>query len=110
MASLRADRPRVLHVVPALFGPQGVVGGAERYAYELARHMARVVPTTLVAYGEADREEFHGALRVRVFGRPWHVRRQTSNPFSVRILREILRADIVHCHQQHILTSSVAAA
>ena len=36
---------KVLHVVPALFGKEGVVGGAERYAFELARHMAREVPT-----------------------------------------------------------------
>ena len=24
--------PRVLHIVPALFGPSGAIGGAERYA------------------------------------------------------------------------------
>ena len=42
-------RPRVLHVVPALFAREGgIVGGAERYALELARHMAERVPTTLV--------------------------------------------------------------
>ena len=41
--------PRVLHIVPALFGADdGIVGGAERYALELARHMAEVTPTTLV--------------------------------------------------------------
>ena len=36
---------QVLHLVPALFGPSGIVGGAERYAVELARHMADRVPT-----------------------------------------------------------------
>jgi len=25
-------KPRVLHIVPALFGTDGVLGGAERYA------------------------------------------------------------------------------
>ena len=35
----------VVHVVPALFsGDDGVVGGAERYVLELARHMADVMP------------------------------------------------------------------
>jgi len=41
----------VVHIVPAPFGPHGVVGGAERYALELARQMADRVPTTLVTFG-----------------------------------------------------------
>jgi glycosyltransferase involved in cell wall biosynthesis len=104
-----ASRPRVLHVVPALFGPEGLVGGAERYAFELARHMANEVPTTLVGFGDAAREERHGALRVRTLP-AWHVRGQRSNPFSLAILRELEQADVVHCHQHHVLVSSVAAA
>ena len=40
------DSMRVFHVVPALFGADGIIGGAERYALELARHMALEVPTT----------------------------------------------------------------
>ena len=44
-------RPRVLHIVPALFGADdGIVGGAERYTLELARFMAEEVPTTLVTF------------------------------------------------------------
>jgi len=101
---------RVVHVVPALFGPDGVVGGAERYAYELARHMAGVVSTTLVSFGDVSREEHIGSLRVRVVGNSWLVRGQRANPFSFDVLRELRAADIVHCHQQHILMTSVTAA
>lgn len=100
---------RVVHIVPALFGPGGLVGGAERYAFELARHMAGAVPTTLVGFGDTAREEAHGALRVRTLP-AWHVRGQRFNPFSLAILRELERADVVHCHQHHVLVSSVAAA
>ena len=46
-------RPRVLHLVPALFGEGGVFGGAERYAYELARHMADQTSTRLVTFADA---------------------------------------------------------
>ena len=46
-------RPRVVHLVPALFGEGGVFGGAERYAYELARHMADQTQTRLVTFSEA---------------------------------------------------------
>ena len=101
--------PRVVHIVPALFGARGVVGGAERYAFELARHMATVTPTVLVSFGDHDSDECVQGLRVRTVARHWLVAGQRANPFSLRVLREIARADVVHCHQQHILMSSTAA-
>jgi glycosyltransferase involved in cell wall biosynthesis len=101
---------RVLHVVPALFGEKGgVVGGAERYAWELARHMSRSVDTTLLSFGPEDREERIEALRVRVLARPWKVRGEPTDPVSVRTFPELLRADVVHCHQKHVLISSLLA-
>jgi glycosyltransferase involved in cell wall biosynthesis len=99
----------VAHVVPALFGPDGVVGGAERYALELARHMADAVPTTLVTFGRAARDEQIGRLRVRVLGGAWHVRGQRTNPFHAAVFGALAEADVVHCHQQHVLTSSAVA-
>ena len=51
-----------------------------------------------------------GPLDVRVIGGAWHVRGQRTNPFAAAIVPEILKADIVHCHQHHILMSSAAAA
>src|SRR5262249_48830654 len=78
---------RVLHIVPALFDEKdGIVGGAERYAWELARHMAQEVETTLLSFGSADRVFSEGHLRVRVLGRPWHVRGSRFNPLSMRVL------------------------
>ncbi|HEY6507694.1 MAG TPA: glycosyltransferase family 4 protein [Vicinamibacterales bacterium] len=100
---------RVVHVVPALFGSTGIVGGAERYAFELARAMAEAVPTTLVTFGDADAEDTVGPLGVRTLGRPWHVRGQRTNPFSPRLFAALAQADVVHCHQQHVLASSLAA-
>ena len=103
-------KPRVLHIVPALFGANGVLGGAERYALELARHMADTVPTRLLTFGNESRYETIGNLTVRVVGDPWYVRGQHSNPISTAIIGEAARADVVHCHQQHILSSSLVAA
>lgn len=100
---------RVIHTVPALFGPSGVLGGAERYVLELARHMAQQVPTRLVTFGETDRQESDGNLEIRVLGNPWLVRGERFNPFSLKLLRELRWGSVVHCHQQHILASSVAA-
>jgi glycosyltransferase involved in cell wall biosynthesis len=100
----------VAHLVPALFGASGVVGGAERYAFELARHMAERMPTRLVTFGASPACERAGALEIVVVGPPHHVRGQPANPFAWGAIREALRADVVHCHQQHILVTTVAAA
>lgn len=99
-----------MHLTPALFGHHGAVGGGERYAFELARHMAEVVPTTLLSFGGREIDEQAGALRVRVLRDPWHIRGQRFNPLAWRMLSELRGADVIHCHQQHIVASSVAAA
>lgn len=101
---------RILHVVPAPFGNAGVVGGAERYALELARHMAEEVPTKLVTFGDRAWDQQIGSLQVRVLGPAWYVKGQRANPLARRLIAEILQADIVHCHQQHILAASLSAA
>lgn len=105
-----ASRGPVLHLVPALFdAADGIVGGAERYAFELARHMSAVVPTRLVTFGAREREERIGPLELHVIGHPWFVRGQRSNPVSTAVVSEVLRAGVVHCHQQHVVASSLAA-
>lgn len=107
---MSSARHNVVHVIPALFsGDDGVVGGAERYVLELARHMAEVVPTRLITFGARNRDEQTAGLRIRVIGDPWFVRGQRSNPFALRLLDELREADVVHCHQQHIVASSVLA-
>jgi len=109
-AQRNGGSPRVLHIVPALFGhDDGVVGGAERYALELARHMADATPTTLVSFGDRERHENLGNLKIHVIGGPWYVRSQRTNPISLSLVSEVRQADIVHCHQQHVLASSFAA-
>jgi glycosyltransferase involved in cell wall biosynthesis len=99
----------VLHIVPALFGAKGVLGGAERYALELARYMAEVTPTRLLTFGDPARTERQGKLDIRVVAGAWHVHGQASNPMSSAIVGEVIKADVIHCHQQHIVASSLAA-
>lgn len=99
----------VLHIVPALFGKGGIVGGAERYVLELARHMSTHVPTTLLTFGDVSREEQLGSLRIKLLGPAHYVRGQRSNPVHAGLVREVLRADVVHCHQQHVVASTLAA-
>jgi glycosyltransferase involved in cell wall biosynthesis len=103
-------RPRVVHVTPALFGADGAFGGAERYSFELARHMARVTPTTLVSFaGRPRRYTTPDGLRVRALGPPWHVRGQRFNPVHPGLARAVAEAEVVHCHQPHTLAAELAA-
>jgi glycosyltransferase involved in cell wall biosynthesis len=100
---------RVIHISPATFGDGGVFGGGERYALELARHMADEVETTMLAFGPQDRRERIGKLDLRVVGNPWYVRGQRENPLKLSMLAHLRGFDVVHCHQQHVLATSLTA-
>lgn len=101
---------RVLHLTPALFGQRGVFGGAERYSFELARHMARATATTLVAFGDSPtRFTTAEGLRVRVLGPGWKVRGQEFNRLHPGLIRALADADVIHCHQPHTLAAELSA-
>lgn len=107
----RRTRPNVVHVVPALFGDDaGIVGGAERYAFELARYMAEIVPTTLVSFGDRREARVEQKLKVQLLGGSRRVRGQLGNSFSWELPAALRDADVVHVHQQHVVASSVSAA
>ena len=100
---------RVAHIVPAPFDPEdGIIGGAERYSFELARHMAERVPTRLISFGRRSRSYAVGSLEVQVL-RAHYVRGQRTNPISAALWAALRESTVVHCHQQHVLASSVAA-
>jgi glycosyltransferase involved in cell wall biosynthesis len=102
---------RVLHLAPALFDDAGrPAGGGERYAFELARHMADRCPTRLVAFGPEDRRDRVGAMALRVYGGEWRNGRRQHDPLDLRaIAREVRAASIVHCHQRNYRMSKFAA-
>lgn len=107
--ALARDGLRVTHLVPALFGPEGVVGGAERYALELARAMSERTETTLVTFGDAAARRTEGRLAIRILGGPWLVGGQRANPIAAGLFAALRGADVIHCHQQHVVASSAAA-
>ena len=71
--------------------------------------MAERVPTTLVTFGARPREETRGRLRVRILGPARRVRGQAANPFALSLFAALRDADVIHCHQQHVVASSAAA-
>jgi glycosyltransferase involved in cell wall biosynthesis len=102
--------PRVLHISPATFGGDGqFFGGGERYVLELARAMARKVPTTLLTFGASSRHGEDGPL-MTVTMRNWiHFRRFRLDPVNPFVLTAIAKADIVHVHQTYIMMSGFSA-
>jgi glycosyltransferase involved in cell wall biosynthesis len=76
---------------------------------ELAREMARRVPTRLVTFGAVDRVVVDGPLTIHVVRTSHHVRGQRANPIAWAAVREASAADVVHCHQQHLVATSSTA-
>lgn len=88
----------VVHVSPALFGAHGTWGGGERYALELARALARMVPTRLVTFG--PRRQRYRLDELEIFALPNRVTsRDSLNPISELLPLALGRAPVVHAHQ-----------
>ncbi len=91
--------PKVLHIVPRLFGRQGAYGGAERYALELAKAMSFLTPTRLVAFDSSVDKQRLDNLDVRVERERWSVAGRAHDPVNLAFLRHCLWAEVIHCHQ-----------
>src|SRR5262245_43732511 len=100
---------RILHVSPTFFGEASVVGGAERYVWELARATARLADVGILTFGPDARRFERDGVRIeqlrstRLVDHPLG-----SNPLSAAFASEIRRADVVHCHQVHALATDAA--
>ena len=104
----RREVRRVLHVSPALFGSDSVVGGGERAAYGLARGVAREIPTTLVSFGAERVSDQHGELSVEIYPSAGDLGGQPFDPFSCRFLAHLRKADVVHCSHYRVAVSQLA--
>lgn len=87
--------PRVLILPASLLARQRTIGGGERYAYEFARALARVVPTTLGLFDLVAERENHGELEVRTFG-VRHYSMRWGFPATAETWRALGDYDVVH--------------
>jgi len=102
--------PHVLHVSAAAFADDNVFfGGAERYVVELARAMARKVPTTLLTFGASPRRGNDGPLVTRTMRNWINFRRFRFDPINPFLFSAIGKADVVHVHQTYTMISSYSA-
>lgn len=98
---------RVVHVVPALFGEEGIFGGAERYALELSRAIAEQAPTTLITFGSRPGRKQFGPLTVEILRNWIHFRRFKFDPVNPLVIQHLGNSDVIHYHQTHTMMSSL---
>lgn len=103
------SRPRrVVHVAPSYFSDRSCVGGGERYAMSLAKEVAKHVETTLVSFGGARDSFREGDLRVEIYPALKLMNGLVWDPVSYGFLREVMRADVVHCYQYKTIVTNLA--
>jgi glycosyltransferase involved in cell wall biosynthesis len=107
-----ASRPKVAVVYPIPFGDDGIYGGGERYALELARALSRRVPTRLVTFGAHRARRRDGNLEIRIHEPLLYVRGARMNPLSCGFLGALAGVDVVHCVSWNTLVTdfSILAA
>jgi glycosyltransferase involved in cell wall biosynthesis len=71
--------------------------------------MADVTDTSLVTFGDRSEDRTIDRLKVHTVGPAHYIRSERANPFAWRAIRLALQADVVHCHQQHVVASTAAA-
>jgi glycosyltransferase involved in cell wall biosynthesis len=89
------EAPRVLVVPSSYFAHDRTVGGGERYAFEYARALSRLTPTTLGLFDLHPRRERVGELEVRTFRVPRRDERR-GFPLSAETWRALAEFDLLH--------------
>lgn len=99
---------KILHLSPTYFSNQSAIAGAERYAHELAKAMSKRASVVFLSFSKNVSSHREDTLRIE------HVRQgilgwgRCANPFSFRFLRWVLWADVIHCHQAHMMSTDLA--
>src|SRR5262249_3185031 len=71
--------------------------------------MSARAEVTLLSFGNRDRKFREGRLSVRVLGHSWHGGGSGWKGVSRGVWGEVLRHDVIHCHQRFVLVSQVLA-
>ena len=97
---------RIVHVSPTYFAPESLLGGGERFVEELARAMAGRAEVRFVSFGRRAERTRVAPGYERVILKSWTKAKMA--PFSLALFRELRGADVVHCHQYHVLPTFLA--
>jgi len=84
-------------------------GGGERYPYELARAMSRLVPTKLVTFGAQDEHRHEGELEIVTLKRIALLKGHPVHPVARGLRAQLAKADVVHAHHMRSASSRMTA-
>jgi glycosyltransferase involved in cell wall biosynthesis len=101
---------RVIQVAPTPFGPDGLLGGGERFPLELARALAEQVDCELISFGPRPgtfREP--GGLRRRNLRPLGYLGGHPAHPLAPGLLTALAGADLVHTHHMRSAPSRLSA-
>ncbi len=99
---------KVVHVSPTYFDENSVIGGGERYATQLAAAMTgRVNESVLVTFGKHKGSVTQAGLKIRTYRPLMLMNDNPINPIAFSFLKELWKADIVHCHQYRTVTTNL---
>jgi glycosyltransferase involved in cell wall biosynthesis len=99
--------PRVGLVMPTYFEAGSVLAGGERYAFELARALAPLTPTTLFTFAPVASAVSIGELTID-YERIVSARAGTLNPIAWSHLRRLAKCDVIHCLQPRTYVTDLA--
>lgn len=101
---------KVVQVSPTYF--KDLIGGGERYPWELAKALSKHINVTLIVFGsDRDTEKVSETLTVEkypaVTSPPPLFTKTNPFPLTLSFLKEINKADVVHLHQFNTLISNL---
>lgn len=97
---------KVVYITPTYFSSESILGGAERFAMELAKAMSRYVSTEIISFGQSNKIiHLSDNLRLYIL-KKWN--KDILNPFNPFFLRRLKGADIIHCLQYMIYPTKLA--
>ena len=101
---------KVVQVSPAYF--KDLIGGGERYPWELAKALSKYINVTLIVFGnDRHTEKISETLTVEKYpaitSLPPLLSKTNPVPLTLSFLQEIKKADIAHLHQFNTLISNI---
>ena len=98
---------KVVYLSPHYFDVDSVIGGGERYAYELAKAMSLHCDTEFICFGKISASERDGNLRRRIL-KPLLAASSPFGPVSASYLRYLWSADVVHSFHYRLFMTDAA--
>lgn len=99
---------KVLHISPTYFHQDSIIGGGERYVFELCKEMAsKGIQTSLLSFGKENKKFIQDDVKYFIEVPLSNMRGSVLNPIPFPRIKLIKDADIIHCHQYfNILTEA----